>query len=226
MKKFIVFTMALIFLIGFAGMAFAGVVGSAHDLSATTVATDTGSAQVCVYCHHPHRGVAAGVPDELIWNLDDSIASFPTYTSPTMDSAGAGTAVTATAPASYACMACHDGSIGIGALVQLPGDATQNLTVAFAVGSTNPAANLGATLVDDHPVNFTYPLADAGIKAPVGQVVTGASAATYPLFSDLMQCGTCHDVHAGGADSASTAIDFMRGDTAASVICTDCHINK
>lgn len=223
MKKTLIFVLAAIMVVAFAGVAFAKVSGSKHDLSSADIA-GTGSNQVCVFCHHPHRGAGGSstVSNALLWNVDDfSRSTYSTYTNNSLNAVDNGTALTSTnSPQSFLCMACHDGVISANALVLPPGDGTNNTVMNLAGG-----AALGTTLADDHPVNFTY-TTDGGLATPAAGVVTGASTNTYPLFAGLMQCGTCHDVHAGGTDSKSTAVDFMRGDIDFSEICTDCHTNK
>lgn len=238
MKKIFVFAIAMVMVLGLAGMAFAGVSGSAHDLAsgagmddvAYGVGTFVDTVQICVFCHHPHRGDAgagATVKNTLLWNMDDfSRTSYATYAqSGTMNAGDVGVAVDsadAYASQSFLCMACHDGTIGVGALVTTPGDNDANVTVSYAL---DPRADLGTTLADDHPVNIIYPTDDTLIVTNNGNMVNS----TYPLFGGgKMQCGTCHDVHAGGTDSASSAsnMDFMRGDIRGSQICLDCHLGK
>lgn len=229
MKKFIVLATALVLVFGLAGVAFAGISGSKHDL-ATLDKAGTGTSQVCVFCHHPHRGTNStgdnNVSDALLWNMADfTLASYATYAdSGSINATDIGVAIdSATAPQSYLCMACHDGTIGIGALVTAPIDGT-NITVSPTVGAQ---ANLGGTLVDDHPVNMTYS-ADEVVAGTLAANTATQVAGKYPLYAGKMQCGTCHDVHAGGTDSqsASSGLDFMRGDIVGSAICTECHLTK
>ena len=230
MKKTLIFVLAAIMVVAFAGVAFAKVSGSKHDLSSANYA-GTGSNQVCVFCHHPHRGYVVpggNVSNALLWNVDDfSQSSYSTYTNNSMNAVDNGTALTSTnSPQSFLCMACHDGVISANSLVLPPGDGID----IPANKTLSGGAVLGTTLADDHPVNFTY-TTDGGLAIPAAGVVTGVpSGNTYPLFAGLMQCGTCHDVHAGdttsGTDSKSTAVGFMRGNIEYSQICTDCHTNK
>jgi len=228
MKKFIVFAVALVLVLGLAGVAFAGISGSKHDL-ATLDRAGTGSSQVCVFCHHPHRGVApvgdANISNDLLWNMADfSQASYATYAdSGSINATDIGVAINKDAPQSYLCMACHDGAIGQDALVTAPIDGT-NISTSPTVGAQ---ANLGTTLEDDHPVNMEYSVDEVtagNLAANTATMVAGK----YPLYAGKMQCGTCHDVHAGGTDSASSTsgLDFMRGDIVGSAICTECHTGK
>jgi hypothetical protein len=237
MKKILLVALAISLIA--ASVAVAGVVGSLHDLS-TTANADTG--QVCVFCHHPHRGAVAGLSNLILWNITDwSPTSFATYasveTSSTMNVSTAGDTVSNVGGsanfASYYCMACHDGTVSTNALVRQPRDAA---TTALTADLTlTGAAYLGTTLEDDHPVNFNVTQAqaeDPEIKDPFDNNGLGVA---YDLFTNTIQCATCHDVHRGGLDGSCTDdgagdtdscdadIEFMQQTTAGSLICLDCH---
>ena len=227
MKKFIVFALALVLVIGFASVSFAAISTSKHDLSTSgpkgsgNSAYGAATTQICVFCHHPHRGEAGAGDDQnggeaLLWNMGGfAVTTYDTYASTaTMNEATA--AVDSNAPQSFLCMACHDGVISGGSLIENPGDGN-DVTYTTLVAS----ANLGTTLVNDHPVNMTYSDADTGLAANTAT----AAATDYVLFSGKMQCATCHDVHAG-TTSQSNAVQFMRGNTVGSKICVDCHVTK
>jgi hypothetical protein len=239
MKKLIIIAMAMVLCLGLAGIASATIVNSLHDFSnnaanpsKTNDGLGTSTGQVCVFCHHPHRGADGtnGAGDALLWNMNSvSAASFDVYNGvATFDANSSSAAVTSSAPQSFLCMTCHDGAIAVGSLVQKPRDGTKTTADWWLDAAANGAADLGATLADDHPVNFTYAdaVAGGGIQTNVANTVTGASTNEYPLFGGTMQCATCHDVHAGTTTVDSSGIQFMRGDTAASEICVDCHTDK
>ena len=220
MKKFIVLALAMVLVLGLAGMAFAGVSGSAHDLASGSYTTSEagGTSQVCVFCHHPHRGTNGtgdgNVSDALLWNLGDfETAAYSTY----QDSGSLNNAtsdINSTAPQSYLCMACHDGTIGQDALVKVPSDSNTNIDAAGITVN----ASIGSTMVDDHPVNMEYPQTDTGLALPAANDIV---AGKYNLFSNVMQCGTCHDAHDNGGFSP-----FLRGDMTGSQMCLDCHTDK
>jgi hypothetical protein len=249
MKK-VLFVALAISLIA-AGSAFAGVAGSLHDLGKYAQEVPdplaVGTGQVCVFCHHPHRGTAifagSNLTNAILWNITDWDPSvYPVYDADESDTFNATTAGdllndgSANAYASFFCMACHDGQIAANALVRVPRDGTANSAYVIP----NEDADLGATLEDDHPVNFTVDAAlvadDGELKALVGGNWQSTRLADdYPLFPDKLQCSTCHDVHRGtpadkgacATDSGSSCddnIEFMLGDTVNSIICTDCHI--
>lgn len=249
MKKVLLLALAISLVA--ASIAFAGVAGSLHDLGTGGIENPNpslvGTGQVCVFCHHPHRGqvTVAGSPltNAILWNITDwSVTAYPVYDdleSNSFDAVSNGAVVndgSINSYASYFCMACHDGTVGDNALVRKPRDTDLN-TTSFDLASD---AALGDTLEDDHPVNFEV---TAQLFSDDGELNNNGSDAfdstklgrAYPLFGIRMQCSTCHDVHRGtlgsknncGTDpgaSCDDAIEFMLGDTVASEICTDCHV--
>jgi hypothetical protein len=233
LKKAIILAVAIGLLL--AGVAIAGVVSSNHDMRLKI--SDETTTQVCVYCHHPHRGANATITETLLWNMNDwDTTQFQTYGSASISATTTGDnlGTSGAASFSYLCLACHDGTIGGNAeLLAKPADGSAGTSTSFT-----GQANLGTTLVDDHPVDFNYISAQttdtAGIKAstaaPAGRIVQGAGDTTYPLYANTMQCATCHNVHDGTVSESVQNIQFMRGAgnnvINNSQICQDCHINK
>ncbi len=223
MKKTFIVLAAVMFVVGlmFAGNAAAGVIGTGHDFSAAGPG-DLGSAtaQVCVFCHHPHRGT--DVVDDLLWNFGGIQTRFATYNSTTNATIDGTTedVDAATAPRSYLCLACHDGIIAANALIAVPGDTGDN-TDGLG-GEPTGSANLGTTLEDDHPVNIT--LSGDANMATIGAVT---AAGGLPIYNLRVQCATCHDVH-DTAITSGTGVAFMRTNDwmTNSKICTTCHLNK
>lgn len=236
MKKVIILAIALTLVT--AGIAFAAVSGSKHDMTGNSGVTSFYSGtQICVFCHHPHRGATTtATGNALLWNINDDSASYTTYAkTDTMNDNYTQTTLTEATgkPQTLLCMGCHDGSTSTNTFIAgssdgggFDGGEVTNLNFV------NPAANLGESLEEDHPVGFTYPAAattgHGDLADASGDLVPTANN-TYPLFGGQMECATCHDVHAGtpdGTDSKSLDIQFMRGDTANSEICIDCHTTK
>ena len=239
MKKVLALSVVLCLIV--AGVALATVVSSKHDMRPATLgaykAVGAATSQVCVFCHHPHRG-ASTVSTVLLWNISDTANTYNTYgPTPTSGNGAAGTiggqtGTNTETQYTLLCLGCHDGAGATNSWVQ-PNAADGTLGSMVAVGG---AANLGSTLEDDHPVDFLYTDAygagykgsGAGdIKPNTGNFVIGAVTSTsYPLFSTTMQCATCHDVHNG----QSPLVQFMRGGStnviANSGICRDCHQSK
>lgn len=225
MKKVLV--IAVVALVAIASAATAAtVVGTKHDLRRAGGPV-SGTAEVCVFCHTPHQTAAAAAQDPL-WNHQLSAqASYGVYGSTTMNAVPTdiGGATAGTAPVSNLCMSCHDGTIAVGALWNSPNDAVGALTYnagngVNATGMINTTALVGTSLVDDHPVNFTY---NSALATADGGLVTPASASAVdaggqvPLFAATVQCASCHDPH----DNTNTP--FLVVSNSASALCTTCH---
>jgi predicted CXXCH cytochrome family protein len=124
-------------------------------------------------------------------------------------------------------MSCHDGTIGVNDLGNPANDTGANPTMGS--GSELDAAgklragrptNMGSSLTDDHPVNFTY---DAALATADGGLVTPFStsyvdsAQQIPLFGGKLQCASCHDPH------DNTNEPFLTKSNTGSQLCTTCH---
>lgn len=225
MKRILVLCTLLI-LVGTTSAVAQTVVGSRHDLGTggTSTVGATNVDRVCVFCHTPHQAAAANAQDPL-WNHTlSATATYGVYDSVTLDATPTdiGGAVAGSAPVSNLCMSCHDGTVGVGALYNDP-----NLSSAGATVPDNSAtnitgtANLGTSLVDDHPINFTY---DAALATADGELVSPTSTAfvdtanEVPLFGGSVQCASCHDPH------DPTNFPFLVKSNTASALCTTCHI--
>jgi len=209
--------------------AQSSVVDTKHNLSSTAGAdqiTDksTNEDQICVFCHTPHQAS----PAAPLWNhTQSSTASYGVYTSATLDASdvtdiGGGTDV------SNLCMSCHDGTVGVNDLGNPANDTGANPTMGSGneldasgrIASGRPT-NMGSSLTDDHPVNFTY---DAALATADGELVTPDSSAyvdaahTVPLFSGKVQCASCHDPH------NNTNEPFLTKANTGSQLCSTCHV--
>jgi predicted CXXCH cytochrome family protein len=101
-----------------------------------------------------------------------------------------------------------------------------NYTAGVMTGA-NPGL-VGTSLVDDHPVNFTYnaalATADGALTSPTSaSCVTAGAPCNTPLFSggatgSAVQCATCHDPHNPQNQP------FLRVDNTGSALCLTCHI--
>ncbi|RMG47191.1 MAG: cytochrome C [Acidobacteria bacterium] len=209
--------------------AQSSVVDTKHNLSATAGADQiadhsTDEDQICVFCHTPHRAS----PSAPLWNhTQSSVASYGVYSSPTLDASdvsdiGGGTDV------SNLCMSCHDGTVGVNDLGNPANDTGGNPTMGSgneldAAGKILPSrpTNMGTSLADDHPVNFTY---DSALAAADGELNTPESsmwvdaAHTVPLFNGKVQCASCHDPH------NNTNEPFLTKTNQGSQLCLTCHV--
>jgi len=85
--------------------------------------------EVCVYCHTPHG--ANTTTNAPLWNRPAQNTSYTLYSMPT----STGQPVTNPGPNSLTCLSCHDGTLAIDAIINMPGsgkyDADQDADNAF-----------------------------------------------------------------------------------------------
>jgi predicted CXXCH cytochrome family protein len=181
----------------------ANMANTKHDLTyASNTYYSTGTDQVCVFCHTPHKAAS----NDLLWQR-----SVPFSASFTMFDAGAQTADSLEYE-SRACLSCHDGSTAFNTLANAPGSGGLNTALTMNGGNdqiNSGAANLGQDLRDDHPVGIALPTG-AGWNVPTSALLYGAG-------SDQVECASCHDPHEG------TNNTFLRTPNTASALCIDCH---
>jgi len=189
-----------------------------HNLSIsgpnTVFKTGTLGNQVCVYCHTPHNALNTNGP---LWNRAASAATYTMYGTTLR-----GTTTAATPGAnSKSCLSCHDGTVAMFSLnntylgtitaadMTSPKPATSN--VSITTGMITGATLVGPVLTNDHPVSIAYPpAATAGYKDV-------ATFTTMKLFSNQVECASCHLVH------DSTNSPFLRRSNAGSALCNECH---
>lgn len=221
MKKTVVVTVALAFVLLSAGAALAGIAGSKHDMRThlTFPAGSEGYNEICVYCHTPHSALSI-VP---LWNrTNPANGGYVPYTSNTMNAAptasiGAG---------SLLCMSCHDGSLAIDSGVYntpnfnngTPADngavGKEGVNVDRKVAGN---ALLGLNLSNDHPVGFAY--ADASADGSLEALLTVQGSTIVKLISGTqVECATCHDAH------NTVDMPFLRSSNLGSRMCTVCHL--
>lgn len=208
MKRFsLVFGIAFILL---APGAWAGqdVANTRHNLSVSgpgTIKSGT-ITQVCVFCHTPHNAL----PDAQLWNhLPTEVTNYTLYGSTTLKT----TTVGQPTGKSRLCLACHDGTVALGALQNPPTGVTNDLASTMLTGR----ADLTTDLSNDHPISFTYDAALAGTSGVELLDPAGPVAAGLPLEGDQLQCTTCHDPH------EKDLAPFLRLTTADGTLCITCH---
>jgi len=216
---------AAVALLGTPAQAAGTVVGSKHDLRAVGGGTPVGTGldEVCVVCHTPHQATAANSQYPLWNHTGTATASFGVYSSPTLDAVP--TPIVGGAmggqSASLLCMSCHDGTVSVLSMYNPPNKGVP--TVAPLAGRISAAgliisnANMGTSLADDHPVNFTY---DTALAAADGALVDPASSplVTSWLVGGTVQCSSCHSTH------DPTNSPFLRISNVGSALCLACHI--
>lgn len=203
MKRTLILVVAFAML---AGPAFGQISGTAHDLSAAE-----GNTQICIFCHTPHNSN----PSIPLWNHTLSTSTFTAYDSPTMDAVDNGNWTGGDGNVSALCMSCHDGTVGLGSLInEGPGGTPTN-----SATNISGAALLGTDLTNDHPVAFTY---DATLQTADGELVdpttlTGA-VRLFGTTTDQVECASCHDPH----DNSN--VPFLVTSNTSSALCLTCHV--
>ncbi len=214
MKKIYSIVIAAMILALTASFSFAGVAGTAHDLSSLA------GGQVCVVCHAPHNA-AAGLTDGILWNHAMPSTTYTMYAD--LDGSINGNIDAQPTGHSKLCLSCHDGTVSVDAYA---GGAGTRFVAGYA--------NLGSDLRDDHPISIIYSDDDLSATWDDGLEYADAVTLGYKPLTELLenytgpgtgklQCSTCHDVH--DEDMAPTG-SFLRAPIAGSVICGTCHFGK
>lgn len=208
-----------------AGISFANIVGSKHDLSQTGPYGGAGTTALsaCQFCHTPHLGTNAAVSGAPLWNRSlPASGSYTLYNSNGSLGTLADTKVNAPGPNSLTCLSCHDGTIALNSV--LVGGTIGAITGSMITDnklSDTTYSDLGTNLSNEHPIGVKYITGTAGLAAPVGNLV----GATYKLYTasgeQRVECASCHDPH---DTNGANAKQFIRG--LQSTICTTCHSTK
>lgn len=221
MRKTIVLLTILLLILGIA--VFAGVKDTKHNFSSQANSPNAffyGTRQVCVFCHATHNG---NQTLGALWNHEANVAqSYIMYDSPTMDM---DVAVDRPHKGSLVCLSCHDGTIAINSLNNLPGpEAAGNYGTPGGAAidgagklTSGSDAFVGTDLTDDHPVGITY---DAS-KDPSGFYAKTGNPVNYPdkLLSEglYVECVSCHNPH------DNTYSNFLIESNTGSNLCIRCH---
>lgn len=180
----------MLFFFGFFTLSFGQISGTAHDFSSETWAPAEN--KMCAVCHATHQ--ANSVPGAPLWSHESTLAAgYTLYTSPTFDLHG-GLTKTDPAASSKLCLSCHDGTV---ALENFGGvtTGTNMIDPAYQIGGAT-----GDDLSNDHPISFDYTTAlatlDGGLHDPAtASSGLGGTITNDMLFSNKLQCASCHDVH-------------------------------
>ncbi len=204
-----------------------GIAGTKHNLSmygpGEVQATVGGTTQICVFCHTPHNSSPSGA----LWNREDSGATYTTFERH-------GTVLASLGQpdgGSKLCLSCHDGTIAVGSLLNLPGASGLAGTIemsgvrtdapAGALLPTSPG-NITTDLSDDHPVSFIYsdPMTSSGsLELNPAEFEDPSTMNWVTLDSNnKVQCTSCHDPHSK-QNSKFLVTDYGSG----SPICAECH---
>lgn len=228
-----------------AGSAFPSIVNSKHDLSVTgpgpiksAPTASGGTTEICVFCHTPHSATL----DAPLWNRSLPVGSYTTYTSDVLaklDYPAVEDPLNPSAPGAKAhmktkiCMACHDGTIAMGTVVNYPANIETSMPFIGTVDNKMPqaaAGYMGTDIRDDHPVAVKHqPGSTAGQdpelktlgatdKVRLYNAATGrASNNDGTNDGDYVECTSCHDPH------VATFGKFLIDDNQNSKLCRSCH---
>ena len=244
MKRSVFITFILFFVLSFAWMAWALptlVKDTKHNLSTSGTgsyksdsASAGGTSEICVFCHTPHGGNT----DAPLWNRTN-VGFVTPYRSDVMSALsttfegatdlGSGTKHAKT----RICLSCHDGTIAMGNVVNLPQGLTGDIPILNTLSGKMPlaaAGYIGTNLSDDHPVAVKYyssspdlelknlisPLSPNG--GPIYLYDSSAARQTAPGADTYIECTSCHNAHNNGLGN------FLRVPIQESYLCLQCHI--
>lgn len=215
------------------------IVNSKHNLSSSGSGTirsldpaSGGTTEVCVFCHTPHSART----DAPLWNKSNPVGPYTVYASDVMSALS----ITPESPVNIAepgyaihvktriCMSCHDGTIALGNLVNLPSGMSLPVQMQGTSGGMMPASvpgYLGTDLRDDHPVAIKHkdPLhSDPELQSIAGSKVRlyywdGVRVRSNQTDGNYIECTSCHDAHDNQYGK------FLIDDNVGSKICTSCH---
>lgn len=188
-------------------MAHAQIADTQHNLSVTGpgLIKSTTEQEICIFCHTPHR---ARTDTGLLWNREDSLQTYTTYTSSSMLAI-----VGQPTGASKLCLSCHDGTIALGSVVSRPDE------IPFAGGirfMPDGDTKLATDLSNDHPVSFIY---DESLAIDNGELISPTILTNEVRLdqSGMVQCTSCHDPH------NNTLGKFLVRPVNFSDLCIACH---
>lgn len=85
--------------------------------------------EVCVYCHTPHG--ASGATAAPLWNRTKPAGTFTVYSAPTTLSS----TVTQPGVSSLVCLSCHDGTLAVDSVINMPGSGGYSAAQETSVNS-------------------------------------------------------------------------------------------
>jgi predicted CXXCH cytochrome family protein len=175
------------FLLHHGNAAASAVTTTKHNLSVSGPGTYRATAEdrVCLVCHTPHNSDPAGP----LWNHTLSGETYQPYTSTTLVAApGQPTGN------SKLCLACHDGTVALGSVHNMPGSSEGAGIIPGLEDTLTGEANIGTDLRDDHPISFVYDN-DLFLKnTELADPATLGGDVQVDQNGEL-QCTSCHDPH-------------------------------
>ncbi|MGA8180871.1 MAG: cytochrome c3 family protein [Desulfobacterales bacterium] len=211
MKKTMPAATAILFFL-FSQTAWSGsIIGSPHDFRKYPW---NRSGEICLPCHVPQKIRTLPAP---LWDLNLSTQTYIMYGRTFHPTEGA---VVNSQPdgLSKKCLSCHDGIIAPDAYGPDTGGIAYRFDKDF----------MGIIPNNNHPISFIY---DTALATKYGDLydpsttpsgVTGSTKTINAdmLFSNRMECSSCHDVH---NTKAVPGTKLLVKDSAGSALCLTCH---
>ncbi len=144
--------------------------------------------QVCVYCHTPHG--ANPTVDAPLWNRTNKGNSYVLYDMPLQS----GQTPTQPGVSSLTCLSCHDGTVGIDSIVNMPGSG--NYSAAQQTSQNN--AFLDTWALADHAALNVGGCFDCHSNQPGGGYVIQGGVRISPLFDAFLLGADLTDDHPVG----------------------------
>ncbi len=198
----------------------ATVAGTKHNFSSLSTAAikSSDSTEICVFCHTPHNSNPSGPG----WNKQDQGSTYNVYESQTLAATLSPNSPALGQPtgSSKLCLSCHDGTIAIGSLLNMPGKEMEGTLGVAGPGvtagklTTASTAFIGTDLRDDHPISFDYSLSS---QNPEIKDSTSLPVEVKLDSSNKVQCTSCHDPH-GTANPKFLVASLDNGN-----LCSACH---
>ncbi len=199
--------------------ATVSIVDTKHNLSsggtgsykaASSDPTLGGTTEICIFCHTPHSGNT----EAPLWNRAASAASYQTYTSdvlggltyPGAEDPGGGPGVVMHSKTRI-CLSCHDGTIALGSVVNMPSNIPGTFSEIQMQGSSmiqqSTPGYIGINLGDDHPVAIPHDNSKDSELVPGASVAgnvrlygnTGGKAVVSKADGSYVECTSCHNPH-------------------------------
>ena len=204
--------------------------------------------QVCVFCHTPHGGSLIAP----LWNKSAPTSAWSHYNSATMSIDPGLSVGRAPNSESLICLACHDGSLSVNHVTNLPNDRNGALIESWGgdddvriyadIITGDPGRRIGASkansagegiLSDDHPISFSYnqvlasdDYKSTGSKYQTLKSVTAAedngNGVRFFTGDNNVECSSCHDPHVDYISDPAYS-PFLIMPNSGSALCLACH---
>jgi hypothetical protein len=219
----------------------------------TGTTADTGTAEVCVFCHTPHGADVTTPNAPPLWNK--RLATGATYTTyANLNTPSTDGEILAVGSISVACLSCHDGAQAMDNIINAPGSGRYDTTgggaaglgytwtgnvltdgrmaPTVALGGVN-VANLTGDLSNDHPIGIEY--CGGGVSGSGSTVTAGCRdgdfvTAANRLLTVSQNSNQVFWIETGTPDGNKTRTDlplytrtFTTRGAGPSVECGSCH---